>query len=201
MRVFHISMRSVGETSRSRFLPVGETSWSQCSLFRSFRSLMSIEIRVITLSRSFRSLIEKQRSVSKFIKDLKDLKSFRIAAAIDMQDLKDLKRRYFHRSARACPSRSVPVGETSWSRCSSVVCDRLITNRSGSGDLDLQGLTRERSRGTGPRPTVTSGCLQIARDRPSRYGESAPLVEREGQALALRAGRRLFRINTPSPYQ
>ena len=37
----------------------------------------------------------------------------------------------------------------------SVVCDRLITNRSGSGDPDLQGLTRERWRGTGPRPTVT----------------------------------------------
>ena len=143
MRVFHISMRSVGETSRSR-----------CSLFRSFRTLMSIEIRVITLSRSFRTLIEKHRSVSKFIKDLKDLKSFRIADAIDMQDLKDLKRRYFHRSARACPSRSSSVGETSWSRCSSVVCDRLITNRSGSGDPDLQSLARARTRGTGPRATV-----------------------------------------------
>ena len=31
----------------------------------------------------------------------------------------------------------------------SVVCDRLITNGSRSGDLDLQGLARERWRGTG----------------------------------------------------
>ena len=47
----------------------------------------------------------------------------------------------------------------------SVVCDRLITNGSRSGDLDLQrrgGLTPKRCvgvqrrwRGTGPRPTVT----------------------------------------------
>ena len=142
LRVFHISMRSVGETSRSRCSRSAGAcpprSLSSSYVFRSFRSLMSIEKRVCPFSRSFRSLIEKQRSVSKFIKDLKDLKSFRIAAAIDMQDLKDLKRRYFHRSARACPSRSVPVGETSWSRCSSVVCDRLITNRSGSGDPDLR---------------------------------------------------------------
>ena len=31
----------------------------------------------------------------------------------------------------------------------SVVCNRLITNGSRSGDLDLQGLARERWRGTG----------------------------------------------------
>ena len=31
----------------------------------------------------------------------------------------------------------------------SVVCDRLITNRSRSGDLDLQSLAREHWRGTG----------------------------------------------------
>ena len=39
----------------------------------------------------------------------------------------------------------------------SVVCDRLITNGSGSGDPDLQGLARERWRGTGPRPTMKGG--------------------------------------------
>ena len=61
-----------------------------------------------------------------------------------------LKRRYFHRSAGACPPRSLS------SRCvpPSVVCDRLITNRSGSGAPELQSLARERWRGTGPRPTV-----------------------------------------------
>ena len=36
----------------------------------------------------------------------------------------------------------------------SVVCDRLITNGSGSGDPDLQSLASEQWRGTGPRPTV-----------------------------------------------
>ena len=39
----------------------------------------------------------------------------------------------------------------------SVVCDRLITNGSRAGDLDLQrggSLVHERWRGTGPRPTV-----------------------------------------------
>ena len=70
----------------------------------------------------------------------------------------------------------------------SVVCDRLITNRLGSGDPDLQGLARERWRGTGPRPTVKGGerffpvargpvprerwsARTMARDRPSPYGE------------------------------
>ena len=43
---------------------------------RSFRTYMSIEKRVITLSRSFRSLIKKL-AVAKHIKDLKDLKSLR----------------------------------------------------------------------------------------------------------------------------
>ena len=36
----------------------------------------------------------------------------------------------------------------------SVVCDRLITNGSGAGAPELQGLAREGWRGTGPRPTV-----------------------------------------------
>ena len=56
----------------------------------------------------------------------------------------------------------------------SVVCDRLITNRSGSGDPDLQGLACERWRGTGPRATG-------ARRR------FFTLMQREGQELALRA--------------
>ena len=103
---------------------------------------MSIEIRVITLSRSFRTLIEKQRSVSKFIKDLKDLKSFRIAAAIDMQDLKDLKRRFFIVARGLSPASSIATMCVS----ASVVCDRLITNRSGSAILTYRAW-RERDRG------------------------------------------------------
>ena len=72
-----------------------------------------------------------------------------------------------HRSAWACPPRSPsssggvlgPLGLKRARRFffrspHSVVCARLITNRSRSGDLDLQGLASERWRGTGPRPTM-----------------------------------------------
>ncbi len=45
----------------------------------------------------------------------------------------------------------------------SVVCDRLITNRSGSGDPDLQSLAHARWRGTGPRPTVKGWCFYRSR--------------------------------------
>ena len=45
----------------------------------------------------------------------------------------------------------------------SVVCDRLITNGSGSGDPDLQGLARERWRGPVPRPTVKCRFFIVAR--------------------------------------
>ncbi len=44
--------------------------------------------------------------------------------------------------------------------CPSVVFDRLITNRSGSGDPDLQRLAHERWRGTGPRPTMKGAFLR-----------------------------------------
>ena len=58
-----------------------------------------------------------------------------------------------------------------------VVCDRLITNRSRSGDLDLQRLFTYRSAGACPPRTLHGeghphACAcGMARDRPSPYGE------------------------------
>ena len=68
----------------------------------------------------------------------------------------------------------------------SVVCDRLITNGSGSGEPELQGLARERWRGTGPRPTVRGWrFFTVARGPVPRDLSRAP-GHGEGQALALR---------------
>ena len=57
----------------------------------------------------------------------------RSVVSIDIQVLTDLKKRLFHPST--------PVGGTSRSRTQlspSVVCDRLSSNSSGSGDPELQ---------------------------------------------------------------
>ena len=91
---------------------------------RSFRTLMSIEKRVVPFSRSFRSLI-KTRAASKPIKDLKDLRALQVAECYRHSGLTDLKRRFFrsanwrgpvprptvkgrffYRSAGACPPRA-----------------------------------------------------------------------------------------------
>ena len=96
--------------------------------FRSFRTYMSIEKRVVPFSRSFRSLIKTRAALAKTIKDLKDLSVLRDRDAIDIQVLKDLKRTrdvfsgartlaretrshashntLAYRSAGACPPRS-----------------------------------------------------------------------------------------------
>ena len=100
--VFHSSLLSkwFREIPNDSVSPVGETSWSRCArfsrrraswsrcsrsagdrpprcpsssyVFRSFRTLMSIEKRVVLFSRSFRSLIKKHAATQN-IKDLKDL--------------------------------------------------------------------------------------------------------------------------------
>ena len=122
---------------------------------------------------------------------------------------------YLARSAGACPPRSLgrpEHGEGNPLGCAcgirgpkpygaeaffSVVCDRLITNGSGSGDPDLQNQRGDRcmARGTlsharvaceGPSPTMKGDVIfivargpvprdrsvdrSIARDRPSPYG-------------------------------
>ena len=59
---------------------------SSSYVFRSFRTLMSIEKRVVLFSRSFRSLIKKHAATQN-IKDLKDLSAFCVSAAIDIQVL------------------------------------------------------------------------------------------------------------------
>ena len=65
----------------------------------------------------------------------------------------------FFRSAGACPPRAPS------SRCvfPSVVCDRLITNGSGSGDPDLQGLARAMARAC-PSPYGEGGFLPRPRE-------------------------------------
>ena len=63
----------------------------------------------------------------------------------------------------------------------SVVCDRLITNRSGSGDPDLQRLAIVAWRGTGPRPTVRGFSPSVARGPVprERWGARARTLARD----------------------
>ena len=69
----------------------------------------------------------------------------------------------------------------------SVVCDRLITNESKSDDLDLQGLARERWRGTGPRPTVRGG-FPVARGPVPRARWMTRTILRPGGLLRIWVG-------------
>ena len=73
-----------------RAFPVGETSWSRCAIFRSFRSYMSIEKRAGPMSRAFRSLIKIHAALAKPMKDLKDLGILCIASSIDIKVLRTL---------------------------------------------------------------------------------------------------------------
>ena len=100
-------------------------------VFRSFRTLMSIEKRVCPFSRSFRSLIKWQRGEPLHIKVLQTLGCSVVQAAIDIKVFQTLGmardtlsharmasegpcptmkgRRYFYRSAGACPPRSLTL--------------------------------------------------------------------------------------------
>ena len=139
---------------------VGEPSWSRCSrsaracpprwpasryVFRSFSTYMSIETRAGPFSRSIRTLIKKRADMAKSIKDLKDLRVLRRRAGYRHSGPTALKR-----------TRDV------FFVLHSVVCDRLITNSSGSGDPELQGLAHERWRGTGLAPTMKGGLFAAA---------------------------------------
>ena len=89
-------MRSVGETSGFDFPvargPVPRVVHRQERLFRSFRTYMSIDTRVVTFSRSFRSLIKTRADMAKTIKDLKALSVFRGRACYRHSGPTDLKR-------------------------------------------------------------------------------------------------------------
>ena len=116
------------------------------------------------------------------------------------------------------------VGEPSWSRLSrgaflrpsrgglspastivpmcvsaAVVCDRPITNRSRSGDPDLQGLARERWRGPVPRPTVKRRLL-INRSAGACPPRSYDLRENRTPAKAISRANRGTARDRPSPY-
>ena len=98
-------------------------------------------------SRSARTLIQRQRGELLHIKVLQTLGCAAMQAAIDIKVLQTLgmardrpspygKRHAFLTVARGPVPRALHRHDVCFP---SVVCDRLITNRSGSGDPDLQG--------------------------------------------------------------
>ena len=72
--------------------------------------------------------------------------------------------RFFHRSAGACPPRSLGCTPD---EPPSVVCDRQITNRSGSGDPELQRETKTVLFTVARGPVLRVRCM--ARACPSPY--------------------------------
>ena len=89
----------------------------------------------------------------------------------------------------------------------SVVCARLITNSSGSlgkharasDDPDLQGLARERWRGTGPRPTVKRRLL-INRSAGACPPRAYDMRENRTPAKAISRANRGTARDRPAPY-
>ena len=130
--------------------------------------------------------------MAKIIKDLKDLRVLRRRAGYRHSGPTDLKRTrdvfsvartmardrpslYGERMAFFIVARGpVPRDHHHHDVCfPSVVCDRLITNRSGAGAPYLQSLARERWRGTGPRPTGRESVFfTAARDMSPQRCES-----------------------------
>ena len=94
----------------------------------------------------------KTRSAAKPIKDLKDLRAFCGRAFYRHAGPKgpEEKEETFFTVARGPVPRDLHRPDVCFP---TVVCDRLITNRSGAGAPALQSLAHERWRGTGPRPT------------------------------------------------
>ena len=68
---------------------------------------MSIEKRIGPFSRAFRSLIKTRAALANHIKDLKDLRLLRRRASYRHSGPTDLRTVFFHRSAGACPPRSL----------------------------------------------------------------------------------------------